>query len=631
MPSGNRVDEAEARLREWLASLAPKRGARLPSERTLTGELGLKHYALNRAMGRLLSEGLVSRDGAKLFAGAGTIVTPDHSSLSCHLVVAHRSIYIPSYRKIAKEMGIKLIIHTWRSSEEVILNLEQLDVRETEAVIFDPPYWAPATLWEPIVNRLCKHGIPVICLGQVASNLFSVLTDNLQALELAILHLSELGHREFGLVAAPPINPLSAEILQAWDALCRKHGLTESIHRIHLQNHLRLKEDADEVADLVLNRWRPITALIVVAMPECNIQLLQERLAHKECHLPRDLSLLLVGEAKSITSTTPPVTAVGFDMANIQAAAFFLAQRAVTKRNPMGILPPSYGIRIQSQLMAGQSTGPVNSPGVPTKKYDPPTAPNLQDTSSVRFKPATVTLAAMEACLRKAYPLAARAFLSELPRFTQVDLKTYVNRPLNFRRGWLGDLPLKQLTPGLHEIHGVPFQILGGPKRSDCGSIVFHSAVNTTGNSKKLPDKIKIPIGSKAQAVYILHGCGYAKFLHTFAHYSFHNRATCLDRVPLISLGQPPPDYNCGQSEPITGVPNIQDWWPDFPHTDYPHARMAPLLDVDNASHVSRHVYLYSLEWINPSPQTVVSHLEITVDSTHSTTLGVLAVTVLKP
>ncbi|MET0263424.1 MAG: hypothetical protein ABW223_11035, partial [Rariglobus sp.] len=78
-------------------------------------------------------------------------------------------------------------------------------------------------------------------------------------------------------------------------------------------------------------------------------------------------------------------------------------------------------------------------------------------------------------------------------------------------------------------------------------------------------------------------------------------------------------------------VPNIQDWWPDFPHMDLPNARMAPIMESEEAGHLPRHVYLYTLEWINPSPDKVVDSLEISVDSSLSTTLGVLAVTAIKP
>lgn len=624
MPLGNLVNEAQARLREWLATTGPKRGARLPSERALATELGLQHYAVNRAMARLIVEGLVERDGYKLIAAG----TPDiATSFHCHLVIAQRSVYIPSYRRIAKEAGIKLIINSWESSDEAALKLERLDVRETEAVIFDPPRAGAVSVWEPVATRLAKHDIPVVCIGHDIPGLFSVQPDTKQSLQLALLHLVQLGHAEVGLIIPASATP-DATANEIWEELCRNHNLTTSKGRIHAQHNMRLREEANEVASMLVNEWREATALIFVTTPDCNMQILQDQLHHKGRRIPEHLSLVFIGDSKVASSASPSITSVSADIALVQETAFFLAQRAARKKKAMGILPPACSLLVQAQLTVRHSTRALITADAPD--LPPNTTPPVPRSNGLTVSQAKAP-APLESSLRKAYPLAARAFLSERVRFAPIDLQPYVNRPFNFRRGWLGDLPLKQLTPGPHEIHGVPFNILGGPKRSDCGTVVFHSAVNTTGNAHKLPDRLRIPIGSKAQAVYILHGCGYAKFLHAFAHYDFQSRSTSLDRVPLVSLGQPPADYDPSLADANAPRPNIQDWWPDFPHTDFPQARMAPISSPSGEDHVSRYVFLYTLEWINPSPQTIVSYLDITVDTTHSTTLGVLAITVLKP
>lgn len=628
MSFGRLVNEADTRLREWLDVSAHKPGTRLPSERALAVQLGLQHYALNRAMSRLITEGRVEREGYKLFVAGNSAVS---ASFTCHLVVAQRSIHLPSYKRVAKEMGIKLVVHSWQSTDEALLILDQLDNRDTESVLFDPPYLAPVSLWEPVTARLVKHGIPVVALGQPSPLLYSVLSDSIHDLELAIGHLAELGHRELGFVTAPPTNPTSTEVLYGWEEICRRHQLPESARRIYLQSHARLKEEADEVADLLAGPWRGATALIVFSGLDYNVQLLEEQLAQRGRHVPGDLSLLFIGGGKSPSIANPPVTSLTIEMALMQETAFNLAHRAIRKKKSLGILPPPCRLLVQSQFILRQSTkSPADLAGrIHAGKTVPHETAVAQP--SGRPQPPAEAARALESCLRMAYPLAAKASLSERPRFSPIDLGALVNRPLNFRRGWLGDLPLKHFPPGPHEIHGVPFEILGGPRRSDCGAIVFHSAVNTTGNSQPLPGKLVIPIKSKASAVYVLHGCGYAKFLHPFARYRFLNRQSCIGEVPLVSLGLPTPDYNPALRAKDAPEPNIQDWWPDFPHMDFPHARMAPIMESDEGGHLPRHVYLYTLEWINPTPEKTVDSLEISVDSALSTTLGVLAVTVLKP
>ena len=189
---------------------------------------------------------------------------------------------------------------------------------------------------------------------------------------------------------------------------------------------------------------------------------------------------------------------------------------------------------------------------------------------------------------------------------------------------------MRCLAPGTHEIHGVPFEILGGQTRAAAGAIVFQSAVNTTGNAQKLPDRLVIPLTGLVEAVYILHGCGFAKPMQTFAHYGFYGKKGEVDTVPLVSLGIPGQARDAARNEAKSEA-NIQDWWSDFPHVDFPHARMAPLRESNDPGHMGRHAFLYTLEWINPSPKRPLTHIEIKVDPSVPTTLGVLAITAVRP
>lgn len=622
---GHRINEAESRLLEWLESASPKPGTRLPSERTLSAQLGLQHYALNRAMGRLIAKGRVRREGYKLFSTGEPQTAP---SFTCHLIISQNSTHLPGYVGLAKEMGITLVLHTWLTINEPVGILEKLAVGETEGVIFDAPYVLTDAALEPITSRFRKRCIPIICMGQPANGLFSVLTDIAQSLQLAVEHLLELGHREIGLVTAPPQNPMAAEVLHAWDYLCHKHGLSGSAGRIHLQAGIRLKYEVVEVAGIVAQKWSPATAVIVFSPRDCDIQSLRDHLGQQGRRVPDALSLLLIGNAKTSTATTSTVSSVSFDIGAVQETAFNLLQRAIRRKNILGLLPSACSLRIQSQLLLRSSTRPP--PSLQGRK--PAASDHASPAQPGPPRPPVETIKDLESHVRTAYSLAARASLSERPRFAKVDLRPYVNRPLKFRRGWLGDLPLKHLPPGPREIHGVPFDILGGASRSECGAVVFHSAVNVIGKTKRLPRRVTIPIGIKTQAVYILHGCGYAKFRQTFAHYRFLNRKNCIDEIPLVSLGEPPPGYSPDATDPDEAAPNIQDWWSDFSHTDFPPAsRMVPILENDDAGAPPRHVFLYTLEWINPRPGTLVTHLEIAVNPELATSLGVLAVTAVKP
>jgi len=625
MSYGNLGREADLLLRNWLKNNPPSTDSRLPSERDFVKLLGVGHYAINRAMATLVAEGRVRREGYKLFY-AGKPDKVVREPFSCNLVVAHGSLHRANYVKVAKELDVQLTVHSWSSLDEAVAILKKLDAPETSCVLFDPPHGQDSLAWEHSVNRLVRHNVPVVCLGQPLAEALSVLADYPRGLGLLISHLLELGHRELALATLSPRSPMSIEVMAEWRFLCQRHNLSSSAERIFLQPGTRIMpEDSLILARKMAREWSKASALILFTDHEHSVQHLIDELAQQGREVPGKLSLVSLDDAKTLHTSNPPVTAATFDITLMQEAAFTLGQRLVRKKEQRGLLPPAYNLRIQPKLAMRSSVR--NLIAGKTKSSDARNTPQKQLSAGV-----STTLPAKDqdwdACLRRPYPVASK---SREDRFVALDLGAYVNRPLNFRRGWLGDYPLKYFGSGRQMIHGVPFQIRGGTTRSECGAVVFHSSINTIGNAQKLPDTLTLPIHLKAVAIYILHGCGYAKFLETFGHYEFFHKRKSLGSVPLIPLGWPPTDLTPAQMARAYKKANIQDWWPDYPHQDFPGGRMAPLFEGEAPGSSHRPVFLYTLEWINPSPDKEVTHMEIRVDSKLSSTLGLLSVCVLQP
>lgn len=611
MPSVSLVQQAEHVLKQWLDAEKLKPGDRLPSERELTRRLGMKHYALNRAMARLITAGLVERQGYTLFWRGGG---KPADSFTCDLVVARYSVHLPGYIKVAREAGVALTVHRWTSLEEMLFILRRLSDRAGDAVLIDPPAGFPVSAWLPDAQNLMARGLAVVCVGQSAPGISSIVKNHSRALDSAVEHLRSCGHRELGLLTDEPLTPVGIEVTESWGWICRKYGGTSSIKRIHYHDSARhLREEASTVADLLTKDWSRATALVVFSSVDYPVQHLLDELASRGKTVPGDLSLIFRGGQRGLLMTTPPMSVVTFDNAIVQETAFYLARRTARKLSGTGAPPSPVCMRVDPFL---QLRGSIltRTPPSPVKPTDSAAAP---DASSSNFAP-------------RPYPMAATADTS---RFTKVNLSPFMNRPLHYRRGWLGDLPLKNFPPGEHVIHAVPFDVQGGPKRSDCGAIVFRSMVNTQGSLRELPVSLRIPLQCKIRAAYFLHGCGYAKHLHPFATYTFYNGKKIVAAIPLVSLGAPLPDVPRRQTSKREKPPeaNIQDWWPDFPHQDFPGARRVPVQSHDETDSPQPSVFLYTLQWINPSPSTPVSHLDITVDPTQSTTLGLLGLTLLHP
>lgn len=614
------MSDALFTLRQWLLSSDFVPGARIPSERQLALQFGLKHNAINRAMIRLIMEGLVKREGYKLYYAAEQ--STGAATFTCDLVLARRSLLLKSYRKVAKELGIDLRLHYYESVDEAVGHLHRLDSPATESVLFDPPHNPPVLLWAPAMRQLLAHDIPAISIRQYAENIPCVLADQIRAVDLAFSHLRELGHTQMALFTIAPRASVSIEIYKAWQTLPWEKTGRASAKRIAFYDDAR--EDVQALAERMAGEWSGVTALVVYTVHDPVVPHLVEELARLKKYVPKDLSVICLGDLPHLTTTNPPMSTAAFDAALMHETAFALAQRLVRKKQSTGLRSPSACVSIHPYLLLRESTKPAA--GFVPKKKIPGIGSDAVQSPDQGATPADFRQA-LRAMLRRPYALTMTA---ESSRFFPVDLAPFVNRPLNYRKGWLGDLPLTHFGSGKHMIHGVPFQVLGGPARTDHGAIIFRSRTNETGNSRGLPSRLKIPIGAKAAAIYILHGCGYTRFLSPFATYDFYSGTKKLGSVPIVALGLPPHDWDAAHFERDSQKANIQDWWGDFPHVDFPGARQAPIVPPDGDATTLRNAYLYTLEWKNPFPDRNVTHMEIAVDAGQSTTLGLIAITSLK-
>lgn len=607
-------------LRRWLDSSNLSPGNRLPSERVLARELGMKHNAINRAMSRLLGEGVVRRDGYKLFYAG--LEKPEESRFACDLVIARRSFFTKGYTKLAKELGIELRVHQYDSGGDALSYFYHLDTLETECVIFEPPHLMPVPLWEPAVRKLLSHDIPAISARQAAPGVPCVDPDYTRAVELAVSHLRDIGHQEMGLLTISPRSESGKEIVSAWKSLRLQKGLSSTARRIAYYSEGR-EDDIQMILKKMSSDWKDVSSLVIYSEHDPIGPHLLEGLARKGLRVPQDIAIVCIGDLPHLAATNPPLTAISFDAPLMQEVIFGLAQRLTRRRQDLRSHSSAPRIRVQPHLIRRAST---DAPGpVPVKAS--PASRSAGATSTEFAAMSSAAAADFEQLLNRRYPMTSSANES---RFEQVDLAEFVNRPLNFRKGWLGDLPLTNFAIGRHKIHGVPFEVLGGHARGDCGVIVFRSTSNKTGNSRALPSRLRIPIETTAQAIYILHGCGYSRYLSPFAQYDFYAGRKHLGSVPLVSLGYPPPDGDTRNFEKEAMKANIQDWWSDFPHLDFPSAWRAPVLE-GKTEYPDRNVYLYTLEWKNPFPGRTITHMEIAVDAEKPTTLGVLAISALKP
>ena len=218
------------------------------------------------------------------------------------------------------------------------------------------------------------------------------------------------------------------------------------------------------------------------------------------------------------------------------------------------------------------------------------------------------------------YPFLKR---KRAPQWRQLDLTELANHSLTRYRGWLGSEPLEFFPPGLRSIHGVPFQILDENRNEGRAVITFRSPQSHSSGEVELPTTVTVQVNAPVKALYFLHGCGYARPV-SFAEYVMNYRGGESSRVALVPLGS---SRGVALKQLGSLKPNLQDWWHEYEHEDFPHAHQVVVFNPAEPGVYER--FLYSLEWINPRPEEEIGTIEVRVDPKAGPTLALTAVTAL--
>ena len=203
--------------------------------------------------------------------------------------------------------------------------------------------------------------------------------------------------------------------------------------------------------------------------------------------------------------------------------------------------------------------------------------------------------------------------------WVRVDLDNQANRPLVGENAWIGaGNQLVQLPGGNARFAGVPFEIRD-PSGGQAAGVALASAKLETDDGGDLPATVEVPIDTKVQAIYILHGGGW-----------FDGEADPVARYELV--------YDDGTTDPQAGVdiaidgsdaerPRLGEWF----HTFTP-------FDGDDVRHVgltgdlgTPGAWLYVVELTNPHPDRPVRALRLSSDPARDASVIVLGVTLARP
>lgn len=597
------VDAALAGYEALLAVTSPSATSKLPSERSLAQNWKVSQAAVNRAATRLIATGRLRREGYALYP-----VPKERAGLQGARVVflTHRNCRYVGMVEAAALRGVRAEERFFVGRDSLRQQLRKAIADKVDGVVFrlSDGGWE----WDAEAAEMAARGIACV-VGEEAPTGHSMAGEDWRgAGAMLVSHLVEAGHKELAFLGSLRRAHRSMAVRHAYEERCLRLGLTASARRVvELTTHT---QEAVESACAELRREHPqANALLVYDVD--HIASVLNALQRVGVKVPQELSVVAVGDSTAARHARPAVTCAGFDTA--QAGHLVLDQICRLIEGIRDVVP----LRTRPRVLLGanlERRDSVRGGGVATARGDDM---DLLNTMSRVWPVDTPKRLAEARTMRERSQRLATG--KGVNSFFALDLRGCVNRSLTRQNGWLGQFPLLHLSPGTQVVHGVPFEIIDEKANHGQAAVVLRSQ-RAAGGQSVPPVQITLQVGRRVKAVYFLHGCGFASTPAPFAWYDFVMEGRRTLSVPLVARG-------LGPLQEGEDLPNIQDWWSDFPQIE--GTGVLPFVVTQDGDPFLYERYLYSLEWISPQPDAVLSEIRISSNPTQPTTLGLLAVTLL--
>lgn len=215
---------------------------------------------------------------------------------------------------------------------------------------------------------------------------------------------------------------------------------------------------------------------------------------------------------------------------------------------------------------------------------------------------------------------------AEGDRFVAVTLGDAVNRPVRTKGGWI-NMPITQIKPGRHTIHGIPFDLADEADHNGHAGVMLASQRFGDTDGRALPKLVELPVGRAAEAVYVLHVAGYAQTFARAATYTLVYDDGTEEAIGIDVLGGDIDDVEEESAGGIIAKAELQDWWPS--NRQFSHENSRRVMVTAEGDPMSAARFLYTTQLTNPHPEKPIKQLRLTSPGDTEATVMVLAVTLL--
>jgi DNA-binding LacI/PurR family transcriptional regulator len=238
--------------------------------------------------------------------------------------------------------------------------VELLLQQQVSGVVFFGGLYAQADSSHAHYARLAARGLPTVLLNAAVDGLDfpQVSTDDAVAVEQAMEHLRQLGHRRIGLVLGPHDHVPSQRKLAAALAFAEREGLDladpAADPELRVGHALFTIEGGQAVAGRLVRNGA--TALVCASDPLALGAVRAVRRLRRE--VPADVSVVGYDDSALMTCTDPPLTTVRQPIEAMGRAAVELLAKAIA-----GTRVGHDELLFEPELVVRRSTGPVARAG----------------------------------------------------------------------------------------------------------------------------------------------------------------------------------------------------------------------------------------------------------------------------
>lgn len=254
---------------------------------------------------------------------------------------------VKHFEQIAVEHGQEVLIaNTNYQPERMQVCVRRMLERKVDGVAIMTSEMEPE-----LIQVLSKRGIPIVFLdtGEVGPQVSNLLIDYGHGVDLAINHLTALGHRRIAFVSGPPTLASARTRHEAFLASLRKKGLKCGEGFIGIGNH---HIDGGQTAMLQMLKL-PIGPTAVLASNDLTAIGVIRAIHAAGLRVPEDISVVGFDDIELSSFLQPPLTTIRVSRAEIGTRAF-TALYAADKAKACGT-----AYKIPTELVLRLSTGTV--------------------------------------------------------------------------------------------------------------------------------------------------------------------------------------------------------------------------------------------------------------------------------